>query len=228
MKQSDKYRHEIKYLIRHDQFEVLRVNLGAVMDMDKNAGGKSYHIRSIYYDDLLDSCLKDNEDGVSPRQKWRIRNYDLNDEYFMLECKQKYHNKIKKSSCRINKDELNSLLSGQAIWGSFDRELMDVFSTIMINRCLRPKVIVGYDRIPYIWGNDSVRVTLDCNIYSSPASCGLCEDKISKRQLLSKGKYLLEVKYDEFFPDHICKAISIAGLQRVTFSKYCLCRKHAL
>ena len=34
----------------------------------------------------------------------------------------------------------------------------------------------------------------------------------------------MEVKYDEFLPSHIRKALDTGKLERTTFSKYALCR----
>lgn len=36
---------------------------------------------------------------------------------------------------------------------------------------------------------------------------------------------ILEVKYDEFIPDHILQLLEQDSMQRVAFSKYCLCRE---
>ena len=38
----------------------------------------------------------------------------------------------------------------------------------------------------------------------------------------------LEVKYDEYLPDPVYHALSLANMQRITFSKYYLCRRYHL
>ena len=40
------------------------------------------------------------------------------------------------------------------------------------------------------------------------------------------GQQLLEVKYDEFLPDHIYRSLSLNNLNQTAFSKYYLCRKY--
>ena len=36
-----------------------------------------------------------------------------------------------------------------------------------------------------------------------------------------------QVKYDEFFPDHIYRALQLGELEQTAFSKYYLCRKYS-
>jgi hypothetical protein len=40
--------------------------------------------------------------------------------------------------------------------------------------------------------------------------------------------HLMEVKFDEFLPDYIYRALMLDNLQQTAFSKYYLCRKYSL
>ena len=72
-----KYRHEQKYCCTKGQFEVIRNTIKGMMGKDVHANGDGkYQIRSLYFDDLWDSCFRENEDGSNPREKFRIRIYD--------------------------------------------------------------------------------------------------------------------------------------------------------
>ena len=42
--------------------------------------------------------------------------------------------------------------------------------------------------------------------------------------VLERGRHLLEVKYDEYLPDVLRMALQVVSLDRVSFSKYYLCR----
>ena len=91
-----------------------------------------------------------------------------------------------------------------------------------------PKIIVEYERTPYVYKNGNVRITLDRNITSSSQiNKFFCTDA-PKRPILPNGMQLLEVKYDEYLPDHIFHALMLDNMQRTNFSKYYLCRKYSI
>ena len=83
------YRVEDKYIITDDRIAYLKFQLDALMQKDPNMKGDSYLIRSIYFDDLYNSCMHENEDGVNLRSKYRIRSYDKDMSYIVLERKSK-------------------------------------------------------------------------------------------------------------------------------------------
>ena len=89
----------------------------------------------------------------------------------------------------------------------------------------RPRVIVSYRRIPYVCHDGNVRVTLDTNIIACDHIRRFFDKTLPGRPVMPLGRDLLEVKFDEFLPDHIHHTVQTAGLERVTFSKYYLCRK---
>ena len=90
-----------------------------------------------------------------------------------------------------------------------------------------PKVIVEYDRIPFICRDGNVRITLDMNIRASSRPDDFLNEKLTTRPIMSVGQNLLEVKYDEFLPDYINHSMQMRGLRQATFSKYYLCRRYA-
>ena len=93
---------------------------------------------------------------------------------------------------------------------------------------MKPVVIVEYDRIPYVYKNGNVRVTLDTNIASSDAIDKFLDESIPKRPVMPVGMQLMEVKFDEYLPDHIYRALQLDSLQQTAFSKYYICRKYSL
>ena len=55
---------------------------------------------------------------------------------------------------------------------------------------------------------------------------------LSSEKLDSIKEYVIklihgQVKYDEFFPDHIYRALQLGELEQTAFSKYYLCRKYS-
>ena len=67
------YRVEDKYSCSERDMLLLESRMKAVMRPDPAAGGTSYRISSLYFDDPADSHWAESEDGVSYRKKYRIR-----------------------------------------------------------------------------------------------------------------------------------------------------------
>lgn len=70
-------------------------------------------------------------------------------------------------------------------------------------RMLSPVIIVEYDRIPYVYSDGNVRVTMDRNICGSVQTEMFMETKMASIPILETGYHLLEIKYDEYLPDVI-------------------------
>jgi hypothetical protein len=85
---------------------------------------------------------------------------------------------------------------------------------------------VEYDRIPYIYNCGNVRVTLDMNVASSLKLDSFFDEVIPKRPIMPQGIHLLEVKWDEYLPDVIYKALQLDSLYQTAYSKYYLCRRY--
>ena len=96
----------------------------------------------------------------------------------------------------------------------------------MLTRRMKPVVIVEYDRIPYVYKNGNVRITLDTNIRSSSAVDRFLDEVILSRPVMPSGHQLLEVKYDEYLPDFIYRNLQLHSLRQTAFSKYYICRKY--
>lgn len=69
------YRVENKYLVTDAQLALLAGRLKPVMPQDVHQSGNCYEIRSLYFDDVRDRCMDENEAGYDQRRKYRIRIY---------------------------------------------------------------------------------------------------------------------------------------------------------
>ena len=68
------FRHELKLLCSAQDLAIVRARLKNLLPFDTHAGENGqYTIRSLYFDDYNDSCLRENEAGVDNRRKYRIR-----------------------------------------------------------------------------------------------------------------------------------------------------------
>lgn len=224
------YRHEFKYLCSYAQIRTLQVRLNGLISLDPHAGEKGiYNIRSLYFDDYYDSYLGENEAGTDPREKFRIRIYDHSSRRISLELKKKVRGKTQKISCPLTEEQCRLLMAGEI--PDIPKDAPPVFQKLVLlmrTRLLRPKVIVEYDRVPYVYPCGNVRITLDENIRASGRADLFLEDEIPLRPVMPAGQHILEVKYDEYLPDHIYRTVQMEHLQRTAFSKYYLCRKYNL
>ncbi len=223
-----KYRHEFKYICSEAQLAILSVRLNGMMQRDIHAGENgSYLVKSLYFDDENDRCLMENENGTSPREKYRVRIYNNSPDRICLECKRKEMDKVKKKSCLLTMEQFKELAYGSEA-GGLDSLPELAGKLAVLKKCsgMKPKVIVSYERTSYVYRSGNVRVTFDRNIASSARVGDFFAENTGRRQILPVGRQLLEVKYDEYLPDPIYHALSLANMQRITFSKYYLCRRY--
>lgn len=229
MTTDPKYRHEYKYLISDIQMEILKQRISKIMPKDQHTENGQYNIRSLYFDDYYNRCYYENENGTDPREKFRIRIYNHSDGRISLECKRKERGKTLKTSCIITKEQCSIFMAGQYI--GITEQPSPVLRKLILNMMtngMKPKVIVEYDRIPYIYKDGNVRVTFDTNISTSRNIAGFLSGEIEKRPVMPKGQQLMEVKFDEYLPDFIYCALQLENLQQTAYSKYYLCRKFTL
>ncbi|MBP5289175.1 MAG: polyphosphate polymerase domain-containing protein [Clostridia bacterium] len=220
------YRHEFKYVIDPIQLESLRERLPVVLSGDPYAGPAGvYEVRSLYFDDYRNSCYKENEDGTDPREKFRIRIYNGSPSRLSLELKRKQAGMTLKRSCLITLDQFEGLFNGTLKMRDDMPPLLKKMIIQQETRLLRPKIIVEYDRVPFVYRDGNVRVTLDTNIRSSADLEYFLEPASMAKPIMPVGNNLLEVKFDDYLPDFIKRAIHMKGLRQTAFSKYYLCRK---
>ncbi|NLL76794.1 MAG: polyphosphate polymerase domain-containing protein [Clostridiales bacterium] len=222
------YRNELKYVVSTAQIACLRSRVRPYMELDKHVDDKGlYNIRSIYFDDYKNTCYYENEAGTSPREKFRIRIYNGNRELIHLELKRKERGKIHKDSCVLTEEQCKAILGGKVL--DYEKDypaILQKFCLRQRNYLLQPKVIVEYEREPYVYKNGNVRITFDTDIRSSNRKESFFDDKIYARPIMPIGYHLMEVKYDEYLPDHIYRSLQMENLLLSTFSKYYLCRKY--
>ena len=225
-----KFRHEFKYLISVAELEMLKNRINNLLKPDSHTDlSGAYSIRSLYFDDYYNRCFYEHENGTDPREKFRIRIYNHSKERITLECKRKEHGMTYKASCPLTEEQTRLLMSGKTVPQIENQPpLLRKLTLQMLTRKLRPVVIVEYDRIPYVYSNGNVRVTLDTNVSSSHAIMSFLDEKIPKRPIMPIGQQLMEVKFDEYLPDFIHNNLQLSNLRQMAFSKYYLCRKYTL
>lgn len=108
------FRHELKLLCSAQDLAIVRARLKNLLPFDTHAGENGqYTIRSLYFDDYNDSCLRENEAGVDNRRKYRIRLYNGSPDRLQLEIKRKRHGMTQKLSCRLTREQCETLMRGR-------------------------------------------------------------------------------------------------------------------
>lgn len=218
------YRHEWKYVISYADKMILRQRLQAVMRLDENAVDGKYLIRSLYFDTPSDMALKEKLNGVSRREKFRMRYYNQNTECIHLEKKSKLAGLGKKQSVNLTPDEAQKIIDGEIEWMLHtEYELLHELYAKMRMQQLRPKTIVDYTREPFVYAPGNVRVTLDYNIRTGIR----CTDFLNPDcPMIPAGddSVILEVKWDAYLPDVIRSAVQLESRHVTAFSKYAQCR----
>ena len=224
--QSEKFRNELKYICSEGELQLILGRIRHLCRPDPNASAQGiYHIRSVYFDDVDNACYYENENGCDPREKFRIRIYNASDARITLECKRKERGMTRKTSCQLTKDQCVQILSGSFRQEQADTDLLRKFFAQYGQKGLAPKVIVDYQRTPFVYAPGNVRITFDRNIGSSTCISRFFDPSLPLRPILPLGKQILEVKYDAFLPDFLYASMDLSSLRQTTFSKYYLCRK---
>ena len=217
-------RHEWKHEISFMDLLVLRQRLSAVAKRDTHAVNGKYFIRSLYFDNLEDKALREKLDGISRREKFRIRYYNNDTSVINLEKKSKIGGLGNKQSANLTAEEAQWIVDGKLDWMIHsNRPLIQELYVKMTTEGLRPKTIVDYTREPFIYAPGNVRVTLDYDIRTG-LSCVDFLNPDCPTIPAGDGKIILEVKWDEFLPGIIRDAVQLENRRVGAFSKYAACR----
>lgn len=218
------YRNEIKHLISNADRQIIINNLSKIAKLDSHTGpSNTYEIRSLYFDNLYDKALREKIDGVSQRAKFRIRYYNGDTSFIHLEKKSKFNGLGNKLSANLTKEEAQKIVDGDTDWmlNSHQALIVELYAQ-MKAQGLRPKTIVDYTRIPFVYAPGNVRVTIDFNIRT-----GLHRTDFLNPDCVmipaGDAHCILEVKWDEYLPYAIRDAIQL-GHKSTAFSKYEICR----
>ena len=218
---NKKYRKELKYYINKLQLEEINKRLSYLLSKDEHTKQEEgYFIRSLYFDDYKSTSYYQVLNGISKREKYRIRYYNFDTSYISLEKKEKENTMANKKILQITKKQVEDLLEGKLNISKENDKLLNEFILKTKFYGYKPALIIDYNRISYVYKVGNVRITLDYNISMDYNVNDFFEKNNTKIPLLKKDMGLLEVKYDDVLPDYINWLISINNLQRTSFSKY--------
>jgi len=222
---TPKYRHELKYLLAYPDSLILRTRLQAVMKLDKYVNGAGYYaVRSLYFDDFMNSAYREKMQGISDRRKYRIRIYNFSDNVIHLECKMKNDRYVRKETAPLSLQQLMWLMNG------YPQFLLDttydlhrIFYYEYMSKILRPRVIVDYEREPFVMDAGDVRVTFDKNIRAGMDEFAMFNQSLSTAEVLPPGQMVMEVKYSDYLPEIVRQILTSGVSEYLAISKYVMC-----
>ncbi len=218
------YRHELKFLLDPFDAAVLKKQLSLVCKKDPHSVYEdySYDIRSLYFDDARNTSFDDKINGERTRKKYRIRMYNMDTDFIMLECKHKDDIWTYKQDQQISLDVCKQLIKADYSNVEAEGTLLEQFLVDAKLFGLKPAVIVEYKRLAYTYPVSDVRITFDEDIRS-----GRYDNDFLRKNLLTfsvgdENCIELEVKCNEFIPAHILAVLNSVDKCRLAISKYAL------
>jgi hypothetical protein len=228
--QGLKLRHEKKYYINQAGYHIIRNKLKYSMKTDAHTNDDGeYMIRSLYLDDITNSSFFDKQGGIYYRKKYRIRIYNGNKDNIKLEKKIKYDEYIGKISETISFETYEAIITNtnlEILLINSSDLLRELYIEIKSN-CLKPKVMVDYDREVYVSDDISnVRITFDKNLRTTHTwTHDLFDFDSPVTYVLEPYHTIMEIKYDAFLPTYIKNMVQHTERDISSISKYVLCRQ---
>lgn len=218
-------RHEYKFLISRADAELLKLRLPHIMQRDPHAGETGrYTIRSLYFDDVNAAAYYEKLDGIDSRTKYRIRFYDYDSSIIKLEKKEKLGNLTRKTAQTITKNDARALEYALAQGCPDTTEgLTEELRLACLGRGLRPKVLVDYDRTPFLCHAGNTRITIDENLRTRPYIAHLFASPRAMTPVLEPDQVILEVKFDDFLPGYLADALADIPKVNMAISKFAMC-----
>lgn len=219
------YRHELKYLINQPDWALMHARMAGVLRRDENAGPSGeYHIRSLYFDDYWNSAYEDKEQGVLTRTKYRLRVYGCSDRVINLERKSKYGQYIRKESAPVTREEVQRILEGDYRFLLMsEHKLLREFYFECTSRIMRPRVVVDYDREPFVMEAGDVRITFDRHVRAGFGVFDLFDPSLPTMETLPADVMIMEVKFTSFLPEVARRLMPPGASDFTAASKYVLC-----
>lgn len=218
------FRHEWKHEITYMDLLALRSRLRMVMQQDAHAVDGKYRIRSLYFDTAEDKALLEKINGVNIREKFRMRYYNQDASWMVLEKKCKINGLCRKEQARISQETAQDAVRRDAEHlCQNEQALVRELGYKMKAEGLLPKTIVDYTREPFVYLPGNVRVTLDYDIRTGMTGTDFLNPDCIMIPAGNAAR-ILEVKWDEFLPSLIRDLVQVPGTHTSAFSKYAACR----
>jgi len=218
-------RKEVKYLIDTSQYRKYKSTIGQILRADKHNGDNGYIVRSLYFDTLEDKDFCEKEDGLELRKKIRLRVYNPNDDFAMLEMKQKQGEYQMKRSLKVSKEDAMEIIKANyaPLLKYTDSFASEMYAYMTMN-LYRPKVVVEYKRDAFIVNENNIRLTFDHDVRATENSYDIFDSNLLLIPVMEQDNIILEVKYNGFLLSYIKDLVKNVSCMNLSVSKYYMSR----
>lgn len=215
------FRKELKYRISRISFLQIQGILDKEMERDSHGGEDGYWIRSLYFDSEFDGDLQDVLSGEFNKAKIRLRIYAVDTPVVKLEYKCKRGSDQIKYSLDITREQAEEMIRGNYgfLLDSGQPVAREIYLRMTMNG-YRPKLLIEYSRIAYLYEANDTRVTFDTDVRVTYGNYDLFQPKGRGILIDNPDSGVLEVKYNNFLCSFIRKALGYVDAQQVANSKY--------
>ena len=218
-------RREVKYLLETIEYKKQKHYLEQILTSDIHNGSDGYIVRSLYFDTLDDRDFLEKEYGVEIRRKIRLRVYNPNDDFAVLEMKQKQGDYQMKRSLKVSReDAIEISKANYTPLLKYSEPFATEIYCFMTSNFYRPKVIVEYKRDAFIVKENSIRLTFDHHITSTESSFDIFNPNLQLTPVMDTANVILEVKYNGFLLSYVKDLVKNVSCVSTSVSKYYLSR----
>ena len=221
-------RYEFKYILDDERRAKIEDELSHFMQLDpfvQRFKDKKYLVRSLYFDDPVNTFYYEKTDGLMHRQKFRIRTYSMEydeDIPMMLELKGRYNNFVYKHRTKIDhtREARNDVFK---LLKTLDQSnpITKQFTYDRFRKNIKPVMLIDYQRRAFQSKYDyEFRITFDGELYGTQTTKLFPEDHVYRRKLMD-GYTIMEVKFRKHVPPWFHRIMIKYQLNRVSISKYC-------
>jgi hypothetical protein len=205
-------RFELKYRVSDSAAAQIRDFVGSYLEYDEYSlpcPDHAYFNHSLYLDSEDLRLHWDVINSVKNRYKLRLRFYDEDPESpVFFEIKRRVNDAILKQRCPVRREAVSSLLSGQLpapedLCSTRPESLAAIqqFSRLMLDLGATPKMHIAYRREAWEGGEgNSVRVTLDREVYGTPRFTADLTTRIDGGIRPFANQVILELKFTARYP----------------------------
>ncbi len=220
-------RHEKKYLITKAVRDELMPLLLEHMELDEYClGGKEYRIYSIYYDTVNHDVIRANSQGMSYKEKMRIRSYyphNAPDDTVFMELKKKCNGIGNKRRIKLKNREVAPFVKDGVLPETKDylssQVARELAYFLKVNR-VQPALYVQYDRLALFGKEDKdFRITFDRNVRVRREHFAFGERE-EDELLLPDDPFIMEIKILGAMPLWLSRLLSEKEIYSRGFSKY--------
>lgn len=218
-------RHEKKFLLNSLETSNLSNKISKVLMPDPHNGYHGYIVRSLYFDTVYNRDFHQKDMGVEIRRKIRLRVYDPNDNFALLEMKQKEGNLQLKRSLKITREDAIKIINKDySVLLKYPEDFATEIYAVMNIEQYMPVAVVQYNRKAYIAKENKIRITFDSNIIATESNFNIFDENLLMYPVFDKFNTVLEVKYNGFLLTYIKDLFNDINKNETSVSKYCLSR----